>query len=148
MNKYRFKCTIPPYGQIQPMPMPFAPVLLADLPKKRRLLVSTRIHYTCVPESWKDPGTMEMKKIKKIRIDDLMNISSNLLARTRITFLNDDGEKQWISPEIDVYFSKDLDKDCGIFGTVDIFNLWEKVTFTKDIVEYIPIDNENRDLKI
>ncbi len=137
MAQYRFKCIIPPYAGESLTPMPLAPILFGSSNELKRLLVSTRIPFTCVPESWKDSTTSKIERIKKIKIDDFMNISASSFAKTKITFLDDSGEKQWISPEIDVYFSRDLNtSDCGIFGSEHIFKLWEEASFSKDFVEY------------
>jgi len=136
MNKIRFKYMVPPYAGEIKVPMPLAPVIFGLSNKQRRLLVSTRIPVTCVPENWMKFADADIRKIRKQCVDLIENIHAGHIAKVRLKFIDDFTDKSWISPEINIYFSKDLNKsDCGILGANDINKLFAKAKFTPTLVE-------------
>ena len=119
MKTIKFKNMVPPHAGDIKIPMPLAPIIFGSSDEVRRLLVSTRIEVTCVPDSWKKFASSDIRKVKKTCVDPIYGIHAKSMTVMRLKFIDDFTGKAWTSPEMKVYFSKDLDKsDCGIFGFV------------------------------
>ena len=119
MKTIKFKNMVPPHAGDIKIPMPLAPIIFGSSDEVRRLLVSTRIEVTCVPDSWKKFAGADIEKIRKTCVDPINGIHAESTTQMPLTFLDESTGKAWTSPEMKVYFSKDLDKsDCGIFGFV------------------------------
>ncbi len=142
MEKIKFKCVVPPYAGDAKVPMPMAPVVFGSSDSVRRMMVSTRIPVTCVPEGWMRFAKTGVRKIATTYVDPVENIIAGHVGKARIEFIDDFTGKTWISPELKVYFSKTLDKtDCGVLGLEALSELFSESSFSKDFVELTPNTN-------
>ena len=103
-------------------PMPFVPVKIKNDEKLRNLLISTRIQVTCIPASWAAELGFTTRKIKAFKVDPVLNVEAESVARLRITFYDESGSNRLGSCEIETFVSRDLNGDYGILGSSAVFH--------------------------